>query len=66
MAHVRRKFVDAQKVNKESKTAKKGVVFISRIYSIETKLRKKKYTPEEFVKKRLSEAVVINIAGQQI
>ncbi|HQE60353.1 MAG TPA: IS66 family transposase [Spirochaetota bacterium] len=59
MAHVRRKFVDAQKVNKESKTAKKGVVFISRIYSIETKLRKKKYTPEEFVKKRKDEMLPV-------
>lgn len=59
MAHVRRKFVDAQKVNKESKTAKKGVVFISRIYSIETKLRKKKYTPEDFVKKRKDEMLPV-------
>src|SRR5512145_1173201 len=55
MAHVRRKFIDAHKANKESKTAKNGVLFINRIYSIENKLRKKDLQPEEFIRQRKDE-----------
>jgi len=55
LAHIRRKFVDAHKANRNSKTAKTGVLYISKIYSIENKLRKKKLLPEDFVKKRRDE-----------
>ena len=55
LAHIRRKFIDAYKSNKNSKTAKAGILFISRIYSIENKLRKKNLHPEDFVKKRKDE-----------
>ena len=59
LAHVRRKFYDAHKANRSSKTAKKAILFISRIYSIENKLRKRKYTNEEFVKKRRDEMIPV-------
>ena len=55
LAHIRRKFIDAHKANKNSKTAKAGILFISRIYSIENKLRKKNLSSEDFVKKRKEE-----------
>ena len=59
LAHIRRKFVDAHKTNKNSKTAKNGILYISRIYNIENKLRKKKLSPEEFVKKRNEEVLPV-------
>lgn len=52
LAHIRRKFVDAHKGNKNSKTAKSGILYISKIYSIENNLRKKNLKPEDFIKKR--------------
>jgi transposase len=55
LAHVRRKFVDAHKANRNSKTAKSGVIYISKIYSIENKLRKNNLSPDVFVKKRKAE-----------
>jgi len=55
LAHIRRKFVDAHKTNRNSKTAKSGILYISRIYNIENKLRKGKFSPDEFVKKRKAE-----------
>jgi transposase len=55
LAHIRRKFIDAHKTNKESKTAKSGIIFISKIYNIENKLRKKELPPGKFVEKRKDE-----------
>jgi transposase len=55
LAHVRRNFVDAHKANRSSKTAKAGVLFIARMYSIEHKLRKKDLPPDDFVKRRREE-----------
>jgi len=55
LAHIRRNFVDAHKANKNSKTAKAGILYIARIYSIESKLRKKDLSPEVFVKRRREE-----------
>ena len=53
LAHVRRKFVDAHKANRESKTAKADVLYIAKIYGIENTLRKiKNVTPDDFVKRR--------------
>jgi transposase len=59
LAHIRRKFVDAHKINKNSKTAKNGISYIGRIYGIENKLRKKKLSPEDFVKKRKEELQIV-------
>jgi transposase len=55
LAHIRRKFIDAHKSNKDSKTAKTGILYISKIYSIENKLRKKNLKSEDFIKKRKEE-----------
>jgi transposase len=55
LAHIRRKFIDAHKANKNSKTAKSAILYISRIYSIESKLRKKDLPPEDFLQKRKDE-----------
>ena len=55
LAHIRRKFVDAHKANGKSKTARSGVQFIGRIYSIENRLRKKNLPPGEFAECRRKE-----------
>ena len=55
LAHIRRKFFDAHKADKNSKTAKAGILFIRKIYSIENNLRKNNLKPEDFIKKRKKE-----------
>lgn len=51
-AHARRYFFDAQKLNKKSKTAAKGLSFIQKLYKAEHDLRSKDLAPEDFVEKR--------------
>lgn len=51
-AHARRYFENALKLNKKSKIAYKGIEYIRKIYSIETELRGKKLSPENFIEKR--------------
>lgn len=51
-AHARRYFFDAQKLNKKSKTAAKGLGFIQKLYKAEHDLRSKDLAPEDFVDKR--------------
>jgi transposase len=59
LAHIRRKFFEALKSDKKSKTAAHALKIISRIYSVERKLRDENFLPDEFVKKRKDEVVPI-------
>jgi transposase len=59
LAHIRRKFFDALKSDKKSKTAAQGLKFITRIYAAEKKLRIENHLPDEFIKKRKDEVVPI-------
>jgi len=59
LAHIRRKFFDALKSDKKSKTAAHGLKLITRIYAIEKKFREENLLPEEFVKKRKVEIAPI-------
>ena len=59
LAHIRRKFFDALKSDKKSKTAAHALKLIARIYSIEKKLRDENLLPDEFVKKRKDEVVPV-------
>ena len=59
LAHIRRKFFDALKSDKKSKTAAHALKIIARIYSVEKKLRDENLLPDEFVKKRKEEVVPI-------
>jgi len=59
LAHIRRKFFDALKSDKKSKTAAHALKIIARIYAVEKKLRNENLLPDEFVKKRKEEVVPI-------
>jgi len=59
LAHIRRKFFDALKSDKKSKTASHALKLIARIYHVEKKLRDENLLPDEFVKKRKDEAIPI-------
>lgn len=59
LAHIRRKFFDALKSDKKSKTAAHALKIIARIYAAEKKLRNENLLPDEFVKKRKEEVVPI-------
>lgn len=59
LAHIRRKFFDALKSDKKSKTAAHALKTITRIYSVEKKLRNENLLPDEFVKKRKDETIPI-------
>lgn len=59
LAHIRRKFFDALKSDKKSKTAAHALKIITRIYSVEKKLRDENLLPDELVKKRKEEVVPI-------
>lgn len=59
LAHIRRKFFDALKSDKKSKTAGQGLKFITRIYAVEKRLREEKLPPDDFIKKRKEEVVPI-------
>lgn len=59
LAHIRRKFFDALKSDKKSKTAAYALKTITRIYAIEKKLRDENLLPDEFVKKRKDETIPI-------
>jgi transposase len=59
-AHVRRKFIEAQKAGKDKKSAQIALNYIRDLYEIENRLRaellRKEISGEEFVKKRKEEA----------
>jgi len=55
LAHIRRKFFDALKSDKKSKTAAQGLKFITRIYAVEKKIRSENLLTDEFIKKRKDE-----------
>lgn len=59
LAHIRRKFFDALKSDKKSKTAAHALKTIARIYAVEKKLRNENLLPDEFVEKRKDEVVPI-------
>lgn len=59
LAHIRRKFFDALKSDKKSKTAAHALKFITRIYTIEKQLRGENLPSDEFVKKRKEGVVPI-------
>ena len=54
-AHARRYFEQAHKLNKKSKIGFKGLDYIQKIYSVESKLRKSTLSPEKFVESRRKE-----------
>jgi transposase len=51
-AHARRYFFDAHKVNKKSKTAKRGLDYIQKLYKVEHELRSQSLDPVDFIEKR--------------
>jgi transposase len=51
-AHARRKFFEASKASKNSKSAEEGIKYIRRLYALEDELRSEELSEEEFVKKR--------------
>jgi len=59
LAHIRRKFFDALKADKKSRTAAHALKLIARIYLIEKKLRDENLLPDKFIKKRKDEVVPI-------
>ena len=52
LAHARRKFFEASKVTKNSKSAEEGMKHIRKLYMIEDELREQKLDGETFVKER--------------
>lgn len=55
-AHARRKFFEAEKASKKSKSALEGIKHIKKLYTIENELRGKDLSPEEFLEQRKSKA----------
>ncbi len=55
-AHARRKFFEADKASKKSKSALEGIKHIKKLYALENDLRSKKLSPEEFQEQRKSKA----------
>lgn len=51
-AHARRKFYNALELNKKSKAAHKGMLYIQKIYKIENDVRSRDHNPENFVIER--------------
>jgi transposase len=58
-AHARRKFFEASKVNKESRSAEEGVKHIRKLYLLEGALRSKQLSDEQFLAERKAGAVLI-------
>lgn len=57
MAHVRRNFFDAAKANKKEGRAHKALVCIRKIYEIESQLREKNLSDDDFVRQRKSAVI---------
>jgi len=55
-AHARRKFYEAAKVNKESRSAEEGITHIRNLYTIESELREKEMDNPTFVSERKARA----------
>ncbi len=55
-AHARRKFLEADKASKKSKSALEGIKHIKKLYALENDLRSKKLSPEDFLEQRKSKA----------
>ncbi len=55
-AHARRKFFEADKASKKSKSALEGIKHIKKLYALENDLRSKKLSPEDFLEQRKSKA----------
>jgi transposase len=55
-AHARRKFFEADKASKKSKSALEGIKHIKKLYALENELRSKDLSPEDFLKERKSKA----------
>jgi len=51
-AHARRKFFEAAKVSKKAGSAEEGMKYIRKLYEVESDLRKKELTPDEFLAER--------------
>jgi len=54
-AHARRKFFEADKASKKSKSALEGIKHIKKLYAIENDLRSKELSPEDFLEQRKSQ-----------
>ena len=59
LAHARRYFENAYKLNKKSKIGSKGLDYIKKIYAIEAKLRQGNLSPEQFVETRKKEVAPV-------
>ena len=59
LAHARRYFENAYKLNKKSKIGSKGLDYIKKIYAIEAKLRQGILSPEQFVETRKKEVAPV-------
>ena len=55
-AHARRKFFEADKVSKKSKSALEGIKHIKKLYTLENDLRSKKLSLEDFLEQRKNKA----------
>ncbi len=64
-AHARRKFFEADKASKKSKSALEGIKHIKKLYALEKDLRSKKLSPEGFLEQRKSKAEPILDAFKQ-
>jgi transposase len=58
-AHARRKFFEAAKTSKESRSAEEGIKHIRNLYDIENELRKKNIDNDTFVTERKARATVV-------
>lgn len=59
MAHLRRYFFDAGKVNKKDSRAHKALMFIRKIYEAESLLRDRKLPDDEFVRQRKAAVIPV-------
>ena len=55
-AHARRKFFEADKASKKSKSALEGIKHIKKLYALEKELRNNELSPENFLKQRKEKA----------
>jgi len=55
-AHARRKFFEASKINKESRSAEEGIKYIRSLYAIENELRDKNMDSGMFLSERKARA----------
>ena len=59
LTHARRKFYIISQATQKKGKAHKGVEFFTKLYAVESSLKKEKLTPDEYIKKRRKMAIPI-------